>query len=108
MNRSVEIAIAEARARAVPWDAKRAAHVARVIASGRDRSRATITVAGLTFAGLASAVVFASVVRFSHPPRAGTQSEDEGRTAPSAFVPPPEAALDERPLSDGGFEASIE
>jgi hypothetical protein len=115
MSRSIETAIAAARARAVPWDAERSARIEHSIGASRARwvplarwARAA-PLARWALGGLASVALYASVLHVSRVGRergAPEQRFDEPAppsAAPSA-VPPEEEALAERPVGDGGFE----
>jgi hypothetical protein len=113
MNSAVELGIEAARARAVPWNAERAARVLGR-ANGRRRSLVVATLGRLTFAGLASAVLFVSLLRFSQAirydaPRAHeAPSPTRGIAVPRPTPSHDDAAPEPRPMTDGGYEASVE
>ena len=100
-----------ARQREVPWDAARAARVARGIDVGLERARLRSTaVARFAVGGLASAALCASLFQLSHSIRIGSPPERHF-AAGHASIAPPEAAeplFVERPVGDGGDAMSDE
>ena len=105
MKPALESAIEGARARAVPWDAKRSARLEREITRRRGRSRAPSKFAQLAAGSLVSLALFASVVHVSDAIR---DSEPEGEPTYSIGASEPPLPFEERPIGDGGYEASIE
>lgn len=105
-------AVQAARQREIPWDAARAARVARGVDVGRERARIRSTaVARLAVGGLASAALCASLVQLSQAIRMGSPPERE-LAARHSSITPLEAAAEplfvERPVGDGGDAMSDE
>jgi hypothetical protein len=105
MSRSLELAVASARAREVPWDSKRAERVGRSLAEERGRSRANTGVTRFTFASLGSAALLALCFRLSSAVRDGDPPEHHLDVSAVA-VPGEEAAFVEPRWGDAGYDAS--
>lgn len=105
MSRSLELAVARARARAVPWDGKRAQRVGRSLAGERGRSRVKTGLTRLTLAGLGSAALLASSFCLSSAIRGGEPPEHHLEVSAVA-MPRPEAAFVEPRWGDAGYDAS--
>jgi hypothetical protein len=105
MKRSLELAVASARARAVPWDTERAERVGRRLASERGRSWVTAGVTRFALAGLGSAALFASSLRLSSALRDGEPPAHQLEV--SALAPADsETDLVEPRWGDAGQDAS--
>ena len=104
MKRSLELAIADARARAVPWDNQRAERVRRSLA-GERRSRGMVGLTRFTVAGLGSAALLASSLRLSSALRDG-EPPAHHREVSAVAVPGEEAAYAEPRWGDAGYDAS--
>jgi hypothetical protein len=115
MSPSLQAAIESARAREVPWNAERSARIERGIASRRARWATSARFTRWALGGLASVVLYASLLHVSGASREPLVSREPGvsehrlqepeplSAAPSAG-PPEEPPLGERPVGDGGFE----
>jgi hypothetical protein len=106
MSRSLEAAVQGARERTVPWGAERATRVARSIRVGRERARASATLC-FAIGGLASVALCVSLVQVSQSLRIGSAPERPFAIDTSRLqAPEAEDGAAERPIGDGGDQAS--
>ncbi len=105
MKRSLELAVASARARAVPWDSQRAERVGRRLAGERGRSWVTAGVTRFALAGLGSAALFASSLRLSSALRDGEPPAHHLEVS-ALGMPDSEADFVEPRWGDAGYDAS--